>query len=183
MTLVNQGLIDANGGNGLVVDTGSNTVVNTGTLEASGNGGMLVNSAVSGGGNALISGPATLEFAAASDAKVTFAVGAAGLLKLDQSGSFTGTVSGLTAGDGLDLTDISFGAGATLGYAAIGVGTGGTLTVSDGMHTTSLALLGQYAAAGFQTTADQGGGAIITYTSAQAGTTDPTLLTNPQHTA
>jgi large repetitive protein len=183
MTLVNHGVIDANGSNALVIDTGSNTVVNTGTLEASGSGGMVVSSAVSGGGNAVISGPATLEFAAASDANVSFAAGAVGTLKLDQSGSFTGTVSGFAAGEGLDLTDVSFGAGATLGYAANASGTGGMLTVSDGVHTTSLALLGQYAAAGFQAAADQGGGTIITYTPTQASITDPTLLSNPQHTA
>jgi hypothetical protein len=46
-----------------------------------------------------------------------------------------------------------------------------------------LALLGQYAAAGFHAAADQGGGTIITYTPGQTSTTDPTLLSNPQHTA
>jgi hypothetical protein len=66
MTLVNQGIIDAYGSTALVIDTGSNTVVNTGTLEATRSGGLVVNSAISGGGNALIGGPAALEFAAAS---------------------------------------------------------------------------------------------------------------------
>jgi len=62
-----------------------------------------------------------------------------------------------------------------------GNGTGGTLAVSDGTHTASLALLGQYAAAGFTTTADPNGGTIITYAPTQGSTTDPALVTNPQH--
>ena len=50
----------------------------------------------------------------------------------------------------------------TLGYAANAGGTGGTLTVSDGTHSASLALLGQYAAADFATAADTSGGTVVT---------------------
>jgi hypothetical protein len=53
--------------------------------------------------------------------------------------------------------------------------------VSDGTDTASLALLGQYAAAGFATAADPGGGTLVTYMAAQGGSGDPTLLTSPQH--
>ncbi len=48
------------------------------------------------------------------------------------------------------------------------------------MQFADLALLGQYAAAGFQAHSDSGGGTLITYT-LQTGTTDPTLLTNLNH--
>ena len=68
---------------------------------------------------------------------------------------FTGAISGFAAGDALDLTDIAFGANTTLGYSVNAAGTGGTLNVSDGRHNASIALFGQYAAAGFQVGSDQ----------------------------
>jgi hypothetical protein len=148
LTLVNEGTIVASGTNALVIDTGSNVVVNTGTLEATGSGGLVIDSAVAnaghllanngnlaihgdvtGNGSATISGAATLEFGAASTENTTFADGAAGTLKLDQSGSFTGTVSGFGAGNTLDLADVLCNDHTTLSFAANDAGTGGTLTV------------------------------------------------------
>ena len=75
---------------------------------------------------------------------------------------------------------LGFGAGTTLSYAANAAGTGGTLTVSNGAQTDSLALLGQYAAAGFQVGADQGAGTIVTY---DPNAVPPPPLTQPQHIA
>ena len=71
------------------------------------------------------------------------------MLKLDFSaaGAFDGAIAGFTGYDKIDLAEIA-GARATVACAASGVGTGATLTVSDGTHTAGLALLGQYAAAG-----------------------------------
>ena len=63
---------------------------------------------------------------------------------------------------GLDLPDIAFGAQTTLAYAANAYGTGGTLTVSDGRHAASIALLGTYMAGTFVTTADGHGGTLLT---------------------
>jgi hypothetical protein len=80
-----------------------------------------------------------------------------------------------------DLSDIGFGATTTLGYSANGDNTGGALTVSDGMHTANLALLGQYAASGFAAAPDQAGGTLVTYTAAQGGSDTPNLLAIPQH--
>ena len=161
LTLDNQGLIDADGANALVIDTGANAIVNTGTLMASGAGGLVLASAVTGGGAAEIDGSSSLEFAAASDAQVSFDAGASGTLKLDQSGGFTGTVAGFTGYDAIDLADI-VGDQATVGYMANADGMGGMLTLSDGTHSASLALLGQYAAADFATAPDAGGGTVVT---------------------
>ncbi|MFZ1885892.1 MAG: VCBS domain-containing protein, partial [Rhodoplanes sp.] len=91
MTLVNNGTIAATGAHALIIDTGSNVVINTGTLDSTGSGGLIVNSdvsnagllwahgvditvngSVSGAGGALITGDATLEFAAAASINVTF---------------------------------------------------------------------------------------------------------------
>jgi large repetitive protein len=198
LTLVNSGVILANGSNALVIDTGNNVVANSGTLEATGSGGLSVagavantgilwanggnlsiGGAVTGSGTAVIDGAATLEFAGAASTNTSFAAGTAGTLKLDQSAGFTGTVAGFAAGDALDLADIGFAAGTTLSYAADIGGTRGTLTVSDGTHTASLALLGQYAAAGFQDAADTGAGTLVTYVPPPGSAS--VLVAQPQH--
>jgi hypothetical protein len=186
LVLNNGGTILANGSNALVIDTGAAVIANSGLIEATGTGGLEIKSALSnigalvaeggnlkldgdvtGAGKATIGGGATLEFAGASTTATSFVQGETGTLKLDQSRSFTGTVSGLAAGDQLDFADISFGANTSLGYTANGDGTGGTLTVSDGTHSASIALLGQFAAAGFQGAGDNDAGTVITYTPPQ----------------
>jgi hypothetical protein len=42
-------------------------------------------------------------------------------------------------------------------------GTGGTLPMSDGTHTASITLVGQYAAEGFGIGADSGSGTLLTH--------------------
>src|SRR4030042_5313407 len=88
--------------------------------------GINLHADVTGDGSATISGTATLAFGAASTANTTFADGGDGTLKLDDSSSFTGTVSGFNEGDSLDLGDVAFGhgTGTTLRYAANEAGTG-----------------------------------------------------------
>ena len=183
LNLVNEATINASGTNALVIDTGSNPIVNSGTLEATGSGGLVVNSAiqnsgniwadggnvtvngaVTGNGTATISGSSTLEFSAASNDNTSFAAGATGTLKLDHAENFTGSVSGFGAGDALDLADIAFGANLTVGYSANAAGTGGTLSISYTTHNASIALFGQFAAAGFHVGSDAGSGTMVTYT-------------------
>ena len=62
----------------------------------------------------------------------------------------------------LGLGDIAFGEATSLGYTANEGNTGGTLTITDGIHSASLQLLGQYSAADFALAADGHGGSIIT---------------------
>jgi hypothetical protein len=62
---------------------------------------------------------------------------------------------------GVDLPNIAFGAQTTLAYAENAAGTGGTLTVSDGRHAASIALLGNYIAGSFVIAADGHGGTLI----------------------
>jgi hypothetical protein len=138
--------LDAANDTGLTGDNTTNQSSVTIDVSAETAGGMVVNSPLSGG-RAEIGGNSSIEFPGGSQAAVSFDGGAvpstAGMLKLDLSaaGAFDGTIAG---------------ARATVAYAANGVGTGGTLTVSDGTHTASLALLGQYAAA------DEHGGTLLT---------------------
>ncbi|WP_407121704.1 VCBS domain-containing protein [Bradyrhizobium sp. STM 3561] len=182
MGLVNKGTIVATGVNVLDIDTGTNAIVNSGTLEATGSGGMVidsnldnsgllwahganitVNGSVTGGGTALMDGVATFEFGAASSTKITLDAGATGTIVLHDSFDFSGLVSGFDGNDHLDLLDVAFGVGTTASYVANQAGTGGTLSVTDGVHTTDITLLGQYDAAGFHTEADKNTGTLISY--------------------
>ena len=74
----------------------------------------------------------------------------------------TGTVAGL-AGQNQSHLDVGLVANATLGYATNSGNTEGTLTASDGIHTASIALFSQYAAASFVAAGDGHGGSMITY--------------------
>ena len=125
-----------------------------------------------------MSSSATLVFGAALDENTTFAAGATGTLKLDHAENFTGSVSGFGAGDKLDLMDITFGANLTIGYSANAAGTGGTLSISDATHSASIALFGQFAAAGFHAASDAGSGTMVTYTHPDQRTAS--LLTLPK---
>lgn len=183
MTLHNEGVINADGTQALVIDTGANTIVNSGTLEASGSGGLIINSDVTNtetgqlwahggnitangavnGGAALIDDAGSIEFGAAASTNVNFgdaADGSFNTLKLNDADQFNGTVTGLNADDVLDFSDIDF-AGATLNYSDNGSGTGGTLTVTDGTDTANINLVGSYAANSFQLTMDASGGTLV----------------------
>jgi hypothetical protein len=110
-------------------------------------------------GAMVIAGGATLELASAYSGTVAFA-GATGTLKIDNSSSFSGTIAGqLAIGDVIDLTDITAGANATITYS--GNNSPGTLTVSDGTHTTNIALQGNYSLANFTTNSAGHGGTLV----------------------
>ncbi|MBR1245105.1 adhesin, partial [Bradyrhizobium sp. AUGA SZCCT0274] len=182
MILINEGMIIATGSNSLEIDTGANTIVNSGTLEATGSGGLVIdsnldnsgllwangaditlNGSVTGGGTALIDGVATIEFEAASSVNVTFAAEATGTLKLGDSFDFSGMVSGFNGDDQIDLLDVTFGEGTSVSYVENLEETGGTLTVSDGVHTANISLLGDYSADGFMFAADATTGTLLSY--------------------
>ncbi len=93
--------------------------------------------------------------------------------------SAVGAASADNSGFAIDLADLAFGSNMSLSYADNGSG-GGTLTVDNGTQVVDLALLGQYAAAGFQAHSDPGGGTLITY-SPQTSATEAASLTNPNH--
>jgi len=98
-----------------------------------------------------------------------------GTLELDDSQHFNGVISGFGVPGGIDLTDISYGSGTTVGYS--GDISSGTLTVSDGLHTATLHLLGQYIAANFAIQSDGNGGTLVT----DPPVADQSLLTPPHH--
>jgi hypothetical protein len=73
---------------------------------------------------------------------------------------FSGVISGFGVPGGIDLRDIAFGTSTTIGYTDSGGS--GTLTVSDGTHTATINLLGQYTAGNFTKQTDGNGGTLIT---------------------
>ena len=202
MTLVNSGTIIANETHALLIDTGSNVVINSGTLEAAGSGGLIVNSdiansgliwahggditidgAVTGTGSALISGASTLEFAAASSIKVTFAGDGFGTLTLDNPTAYTGQIFGFTGTDAhhsdlIDLKGITFDAGTSWTYHDdTGINTGGTLTIYETINGVTTAVGGisfgdgEYTTANFILTGDGNGGTLIADPPADPATT------------
>ena len=119
---------------------------------------------------------ATVELHAAFVGLVTFA-GSTGTLKLDQSQSFSGTIAGFGGQDQIDLADVGYGAKSTLGYLANSNNTGGTLTINDGTHTATLALLGQYIAGSFIAASDGHGGTLVSDEALSA--TQTPVVTHP----
>jgi len=97
----------------------------------------------------------------------------AGSLVLDASASFHGLVAGFGTSDQIDLLDVAFvsattkrGAQTHLSFTEAASNLSGTLTVTDGVHTASIQLLGQYTASEFATASDGHGGTLVTFTSA-----------------
>ena len=133
------------------------------------NTGLMVNATkwaadASNIGNFAVTGSSNVELFGASTANITFASGATGMLTLDNSQSFAGTVAGLASGDRIDLADIGYVAGESLSYKANSKATGGELTIGNGTHTANIALLGSYLASNFATSSDGHGGTLVTET-------------------
>jgi hypothetical protein len=145
-TLVNLGTIDSNGAS---VISGLSNIANTGAFEVQ-SGSLKLAEAMTGAGAVNIYG-ATMEFGAASDAHVQFASSTSGTLVLDDPSHFTGTVTGFTSGDTIDL----------VGIAPANVSVSNSLHVSYG--TGSFDLIGNYDSAGFSIVSDNNGGTSITW--------------------
>jgi len=90
--------------------------------------------------------------------------GTSGTLELARSQAFTGAISGFaqTGATALDLRDVGF---VNAGEATFsGTATGGVLTVSDGTHTASVTLQGDYTDASWTASSDGGGGVTVVAT-------------------
>jgi VCBS repeat-containing protein len=126
---------------------------------------MVLPQAIGPAGSATIGAGATLELAAADSGSVTFS-GPTGTLIVDHSSSFSAQVLNLTGNgnlsgsDQIDLKDIAFGTGTTVGY--VGTASGGTLTVSDAQnHTAKISLAGDYTHSTFSLSSDGQGGTVV----------------------
>ena len=152
------------------------------TIESDGNSGTLIidppvqsteHDGLSGGspnsGALTIESGSTAEIDSASAQTIYFANngGTAGTLVLDDLKDFTGQVVGF-AGDGtaansdsIDLKDIDFNHLTHEAYTENNAGTGGTLTLSDGMHTANINFVGNYELENFKLSNDGSNGTLI----------------------
>jgi VCBS repeat-containing protein len=134
------------------------SVTNDGTIEITGGTLKITGSVASSGpdasGSIKIDSGAVLDLDGSDTQNIVFA-GANAELKIDAS-SFGGSISGLAATDQIDLRTIGYGPGTTGTYS------GGVLTITDGTHSISMTLTGDYSDAHFAGSSDGHGGTLIT---------------------
>ena len=177
MTLVNgaAAYIYAQFAETLVLNTGKHAIGNAGVLYAAGtlkivsavdNSGTLVAAGtliakgdVTGSGSAQISN-GVMSFAGAFTENVAF-IGTTGSLVLAKSQTYDGAISGFSAAGAtsLDLKDIAFVSPAEATYS--GTADAGVLTVSDGRHTATIDMTGDYLGATFVASSDGHKGVTI----------------------
>jgi hypothetical protein len=162
------------------------------SLEASfhqdlnGDGAILLSGTGSsiGTSSIVVGSGASVELTGAYSGSITFA-GATGSVTIDDPEDFSGKIGGqLAIGDVIDLAGITAGSSATLAYS--GNNSPGMLTVSDGIHTANIALLGNYSLANFTVASDGHGGTSLVdppIVNAESSAIDQQLALLSQYTA
>ncbi len=153
--IINDGLIEATGVGGVTI-TGA--VLNGGVFETKG-GALTVDGPVVGHGSAMIGG-GVMTFVTAFSQNVDF-TGSTGELVLGDAQGFHGKVAGFakTGATSLDLRDIGFVSASEATFS--GNARGGTLTVTDGTHTATIAFTGDYVGSTWTAYSDGGGGVVV----------------------
>jgi len=112
---------------------------------------------------------ATLELSGASSDNVLFVnnVSIAGTLVLDDAAAFSGQISGFagtsTTSDAIDLKSITFDSETKWTYTANSAGTGGALTIYEGVTVVdTIEFTGNYTTANFKVQSDSNGGTLVT---------------------
>jgi VCBS repeat-containing protein len=139
------------------------SVANGGTIEVH-DGTLKITGSITGSGSVQIDGGALFEIDGSDTQNVVFS-GTGGELQIDAS-SFGGSIAGLAATDELDLRTIGFGLNTTGTYVSDADHDGGILTITDGTHSISMTLVGDYCDAHFAGAADGHGGTLITLNAA-----------------
>jgi len=168
------------GASASVAGTAIDTTVFDGGMQTVSSGGTANSTEITSGGKTYVALSGTLVDAELTGGTILLSAGAiasgivnfngAGLLRIADSDNFIATISGLSDDDEIvDLMDIDFSK-ATLGYS--GNTMSGILTISDGMDTAQLRLIGQYTAANFHMASNGAGGTLVW---------DPPVVLNDQH--
>jgi hypothetical protein len=135
------GTISGTGNTATIATGGTNETV---TVNGTGNVGF---DGTDGTNSITLGGSSNLAwlYGASSDT-ITFDDGGTGMLELDDSQDFSGTVAGMGDGDGIDMSDVAYGGAHISSISGTGaLGTDTTLTVTNGTTTAQIALLNQYA--------------------------------------
>ena len=198
LVLVNQagGSINGNQTTALTLDTGANTIANAGLIENVGAGGTQIISAVNNTGTlmvtkgvltagAAVSGSGVVkiaggvaDFAAAFSENVSF-TSTTGVLELANSQAYTGQVTGFSKTKEphrwICSMRIAFSGSTKASFS--GTTASGVLTVTDGVHTSKITLLGNYTChSTFNVSSDgHGGTTVVDPTAAPTGRTPPML--------
>ena len=109
----------------------------------------------------MISGAATLELGAELSANVSFGADAAGTLILRDPSGFTGTISGLSSTDHIDLANISYETASLYNITHSSNTNITTLVITGGTNTDTISLLGNYTINTAWHLSDDGHGAAI----------------------
>jgi VCBS repeat-containing protein len=146
-------------------------ITNAGTIEAT-SGVLKVTGSVQGSGSIQVDAGAFLELDAtvAATQKIVFNGAGSSEVQLDAS-TFGGQIQGMAATDEIDLRTIGYGLSTTGTYVSNANNDGGVLTITDGTHSISMTLVGDYRHAHFAGASDGHGGTLITLNAADDGPT------------
>ena len=137
----------------------SNKIVSSGGYQVVSGGGNASGATLTGGGGIVLN-------SGGSGAGVMSFVGTGNEIIVNAGATLSGaTLSGFTTGDYIDLKALTFSAGLTsANYVSNGMVSGvnsGTVTVTNGVTSVSLALLGQYVNGNFTDASDGVGGTLL----------------------
>ena len=146
-------------------------IANAGTIEAT-SGVLKISGSVQGSGSIQIDAGASLELDAtvAATQRIVFDGAGSSEFQLDAS-TFGGQIQGMAATDEIDLRTIGYGLSTTGTYVSNANNDGGVLTITDGTHSISMTLVGDYRHAHFAGASDGHGGTLITLNAADSGPT------------
>ena len=152
-------IVESDGNNGtLIIDPPVQSTEHNALFSGSPDSGLLS-----------IESGSTTEIGGASPQNISFTnnSGTTGALLLDDSKDFTGHIVGF-AGDGtiaksdvIDLKDINFSHLTQESYTENSAGNGGTLSLSDGVHTANINFVGNYVLENFKLSNDGSNGTLI----------------------
>ncbi len=164
--------VTVSGGHQYVYGSAAATTLSSGGHEIVYSGGTISGATIAGGSLELQSG------AAAGSSTIGFV--SSGTLKLDGTGSYAMLVAGFTVPDAIDLTAVNYASATTLSYTSNT--SGGTLTVTDGTHSVSLLLIGNYTAGSFSLSSGSTGTVVSDPPTGVTTDLTPVALVTPHNT-